>query len=351
MENNNPDRTQITARIIRYTIPVLVVFLLAYITWQIPRLISMILIAYLLSYVFRPFVQRLERRGIPRTLATLILFTGVSIVMLILLWGAIPRLWEQLVELRSRLIQKNLGNLVESYLRMIESNLNFLPGGTLVQQVDVAYAWIIDQLGQILRNVYVFLEYLFFVPIILFFMIRDGDRFKRGMFSLVPNSFFEMFYNLLCKIDVKLGAYIRGVLFESLIIAMLNIIGFWVVDVPYAVIIGLFAGFCNMVPYLGPMVGGIPALIIKYLEQPIFVELIPVLVVLAAVQLIDNVWAKPYVMSKSMNIHPLVVILAVVTGGKLYGVLGMILSIPVASIFLLVFSELHWAIRNYRFQS
>jgi len=351
MTASNSDRTQITARIIRYSVPIFVILLIGYITWEIPRLISMILIAYLLSYVFRPFVRRMERRGIPRTLATLVLFTGVAIVMAILLWGAIPRLWEQLVELRARLIQRNFGALVESYLRTVESNLNFLPGGTLVEQVDVAYAWVIDQLGQILRNVYVFLEYLFFVPIILFFMIRDGDRFKQGMFSLIPNSFFEMFYNLLCKIDVKLGAYIRGVLFESLIIAVLNIIGFWIVDVPYAVIIGLFAGFCNMVPYLGPMVGGIPALIIKYLEEPILIGLLPILIVLAVVQLIDNVWAKPYVMSRSMDIHPLVVILAVVAGGKLYGVLGMILSIPVASIVLLVCSELYWAIRNYRFQS
>lgn len=351
MSESSADSPQFIAQVIRYAIPILAFLLFGYISWQIPRLVSMVLLAYLLSYLFRPFIHFLERRGISRSVATIIIFIGIGIFMAILLWGAIPRLWEQAEELRKRLIQRNLGALVEGYLSSIESNLNFLPRGTLVGQVDVAYAWVIDQLGQILRNIYVFLEYMFFVPILLFFMIRDGQHFKRGMLSLVPNSFFEMFYNLLCKIDVKLGAYIRGVLLESVIIAVLNIIGFWMVDVPYAVIIGLFAGFCNMVPYLGPIAGGIPALIVKFLEVPEFIGLLPVIIVLVGVQLIDNIWAKPYVMSRSMDIHPLIVILAVVTGGKLYGVLGMILSIPAASIFLVVSWELHWAIRNYRFQS
>lgn len=350
-EESPPTETRLIAKIIRYVTPAMALLIMAFFAFQLPRIVAMIFLAYLLSYVFRPFIQLLEYRGFTRSSATIILFTAGGIVAGILLWAGIPMLWDQGQALQQRLAERNFTEMVQGYLREIENQLNFLPRGTLVNQVDFAYSWILDQIGRILGNIYVFLEYLIIVPFMLYFIIRDGHLFKRAMLSCVPNAFFEMSFNLFYKIDEKLGGYIRGIIFESLIIAALNIVGFWIVDVPYATIIGLFAGFCNIVPYIGPIAGGIPALVVKFVENQVFLELLPVLIVLAVVQLIDNVWAKPFVMSRSMDMHPLLIILAVVAGGKLYGVLGMVLSIPLASILVVVLGELNWAIRNYRFQA
>lgn len=339
------------AKVIRYSVPLLALAIVAYFSLQLPRIIAMILLAYLLSYVFRPIVQFLEHRGFSRQASTIILFCAGGIFAVVVLWVAIPILWDQGMELRQRLAERNFTEMIEGYLSTVENRLNFLPQGTLVSQVDFAYGWILDQLGKLLGNLYVFLEYLLIVPFILYFIIRDGQQLKRAMLGCAPNAFFEMSFNLFHKIDLKLGGYIRGIVFESVVIAVLNIIGFWIVDVPYMFVIGIFAGLCNVVPYVGPVVGGIPALVVKFVENQMVVELIPVLIVLGAVQLIDNVWAKPFVMSRSMDIHPMLVILAVIAGGQLYGVLGMVLSIPIASIFVVVLGELNWAIRNYRFQS
>ncbi|MGM0381800.1 MAG: AI-2E family transporter [bacterium] len=121
-------------------------------------------------------------------------------------------------------------------------------------------------------------------------------------------------------------------------------------DVPYAVVIGIFAGIANIVPYFGPVAGAIPAIIIKSIETSDAASLIAVGVLFLIVQALDNVWVKPHVFSRSMNMHPLVVFLVVIAGGELAGIMGMILSIPVTASLGVILREFYRGIKNYQFQ-
>lgn len=323
------------------------------VVWSIPQiyhLVSMTIIALLISYVLNPFVKFLERRGFNRVTSTTIVFL---IIILLMIWGIVeisPFLWNQSIEMKSFLVNNQPTELLEDYLRGLENNFGFLPEGSLTGQVSTAYNWVMTQLSNIPQLLYIILQYLLIVPFIAFFFTRDRRKMRRFVVQSVPNQFFEMIFNLYYKVDEKLGAYIRGVIIESLIIALLSIVGLWIVEVKYFIVIGIFAGISNIVPYFGPVAGAILAVVVKALEAREPSAILSVLVVFIIVQLVDNIFVKPMVVSSTMNIHPLVVLLVVLAGGQLYGIAGMIFSIPLVSMFFVIVSEVNWAIRNYSFK-
>lgn len=323
------------------------------IIYSIPRvyhLLSMTIVALLISYLLNPPVTFLERYQLTRGTATTIVFVVIG---LFVTWGIFeisPFLWEQFEALRAFLSTNKPTTLLKDYLTQVENTFGFLPEGSLAGQVEVAYDWAFGQLTGIPQVLYLTLQYLVIVPFIAFFLTRDKRKIRGFVVQSVPNQFFEMMFDLYYKVDRKLGAYIRGIIIESFIIAILSILGLWFVDVKYMFVIGIFAGVANIIPYFGPVAGAIPALVVEYLEYNDPYMLIPVATVFLLIQLIDNVFLKPVVVAKTMDLHPLIVLIVVVAGGELYGILGMIVSIPIASMFIVVLTEMNWALNHYSFK-
>lgn len=320
--------------------------------YSIPRiyhLMSMTILALLISYMLNPPVTFLERYQLTRGTATTIVFVVIG---LLVSWGIFeisPFLWDQFEALRTFLANNKPTTLLKDYLTGLERTFGFLPEGSLAGQVEVAYDWAFGQLTGIPQVLYLTLQYLVIVPFIAFFLTRDKRKIRRFVVQSVPNQFFEMMFDLYYKVDRKLGAYIRGIVIESFIIAILSIVGLWIVDVKYMFVIGIFAGVSNVIPYFGPVAGAVPALVVEFLEYHDPYMLIPVATVFFLIQLIDNVFLKPVVVAKTMDLHPLIVLLVVVAGGELYGILGMIVSVPIASMFIVVLTEMNWALHNYSF--
>lgn len=320
--------------------------------WSMPRiyhLVAMTILALFISYLVNPAVRLLERYELTRTTAT-------SVVFLVIVGGATwgifqlaPFVWDQFLELRHFLATHEPTKLIQGYLTDVENRLGFVPPGSLSGQVDIVYQWTLDQLTGIPQILYITLQYLLIVPFIAFFLTRDRRRMRRVVVQSVPNQFFEMMFNLYHKVDQKLGAYLRGIVIESVIIGVLTVAGLWMVDVRYFVVIGFFAGVSNVVPYFGPFAGAVPAIVVEAVRIDDPVQLVPVVAVFVVVQLLDNVLLKPVIVAKTMNLHPLLVLLVVVAGGQLYGIMGMIVSIPLASMFIVVVSEFNWALNNYSF--
>jgi predicted PurR-regulated permease PerM len=309
----------------------------------------MTVLAFFISYLLNPPVNFLERYGFSRGLATGLVFLVLGGAAT---WGIMqlaPFVWDQFLELRAFLADREPTRVIQSYVVNFERMFPFVPEGSLSGRVDQFYNWVLGQLSGIPGILYVIVQYLLIVPFIAFFFTRDRRRMRRFVVQSVPNHFFEMMFNLYYKLDQKLGAYIRGIIIESGIIALLTVVGLWAVGVDYFVVIGVFAGVANVVPYFGPFAGAVPALVVEAVGMEDPTTLLPVVVVFLVVQLLDNVILKPVVVAKTMNLHPLIVLIVVVGGGQLYGIPGMILSIPLASMFIVVVSEANWALNNYRF--
>jgi putative permease len=187
---------------------------------------------------------------------------------------------------------------------------------------------------------------LMLVPLFTFFFLRDGHRLLRACIALAPNRYFEMAHDLSYLVSRQLAQFIRGRIIEALIVGLVVSVGLSFTDIRYAPLLGLFAGVTNLIPYIGPLVGMIPGILIALVDLGMggqFWWIVTVYFLIAQV-LVDNFILIPVLISRVSNLHPLWVFLAIIMGGKLYGVLGMIIGVPVASIIKIVILE----IRHYR---
>lgn len=184
------------------------------------------------------------------------------------------------------------------------------------------------------------------VPLFTFFFLRDSKRIVRSLITLTPNRYFEMVLDLYDHVSWQLAHFIRGRILEALIIGIVVFLGLSLTDIHYAPILGIIAGVTNLLPYIGPIIGMIPGILIALVDLGIGGEFwwIVCVYLLIAQIILDNFVLIPILISRVSNLHPLWVILAIVMGGKLYGVIGMIIGVPIASIIKIAILE----VRQYR---
>jgi predicted PurR-regulated permease PerM len=183
---------------------------------------------------------------------------------------------------------------------------------------------------------------------ITFFFLKDGRTMKKAIISWMPNRYFEMTLIIVHKINTQLGRYLRGQLFVASIVGAMSIFALYLLDIRYYFFIGAIAGIANMIPYFGPIVGAVPAIVIALIDTGSLGAVASVAVAFACVQLIENVAVSPFVVSKSVELHPLTIIIVILVGGQLLGIFGMLLAVPAASIIKVTSQEIAWGIRNYR---
>jgi predicted PurR-regulated permease PerM len=171
---------------------------------------------------------------------------------------------------------------------------------------------------------------------------------KKAFIYLIPNRYFEMVLNVIHKIDQQLGWYLRGQFTEAFVVGLLSVTALWLLDVQYFIIIGVFAGLANLIPYIGPVAGAVPAIIVTLVNGSSPIRLLYIVIAFTIVQIIDNVVLQPLVLSKSVNLHPLIIVFAVLIGGQFFGVLGMLLAVPAAGIMKVTSSELYEGIRKFK---
>ena len=310
-------------------------------------LISLVL-AFVINYLLDPLVDGLERQGLPRQLAIIIPFTILAVVIGFSISLIVPLISDQIQNLDSEFprIRDQVTVLISNTEKKIQGYLN-ISDFSFSNEINT---WLISSfqyskaLGSWLQSS---LTTMVLAPFLAFFMLQDGRKISRAILALVPNNVFEMFLNIQYQLNDQIGGFIRARLFEGLIVGGVVWLGLQVMGFPYAGLIGLAAGVANLIPYIGPIIGAVPALIICLItEEPIItdsttIDLILVSVVFLVAQLIDVLFIIPLVVAKIVNLHPVTVILAIIVGAQVMGILGMIISIPVASAIKLVFSTLY----------
>jgi len=188
---------------------------------------------------------------------------------------------------------------------------------------------LIAKAPRLILSAFSWFSLLVIVPFVTFFLLKDGRRMKHWLISLVPNRYFELSLNLMWKINRQIGAYIRGQILAAIVVALLSIIGLRIIGLRYYVIVGLIAGISNLIPYLGPVIGILSGVLVALVTGGSIATLASVVVVFIAVQLIDNSFVSPLVIARSVHLHPLVVIFAILAGSQLMGLLGMLIAVPV----------------------
>ena len=320
-------------------------------------IILLFVIAALCAYLLEPIVAYMENRGLPRVYSILLLY----IIIFFLMYQAgdklLPPLIGQITDLPQIIDQEKINAVKDQVKTFIESNFPIIPK----EQIDLSFEelriWFQDLVSKastklldiiyFAQGILSLLIQIIMIPLIAFFLLKDGPTLKRAVVNMIPNKFFEMSLHLLYKTDQQIGRYLRGQILDNFILAVLYSICFYFMDIPYFIIFGAFSGIANVVPYIGPLIGIIPPLIVSIMGKG-SLEVIPwIILIFIVIQIIDITLVQPTVVAKSVDLHPLIVIFAVLTGGILLGVIGMLFAVLLAGVIKVIITEIAWSIRNY----
>jgi putative permease len=316
----------------------------------IDNLLLSVVIAIMISYLISPVISYLESAGIGRIVSILTVYCIFTIIAGALTWAFTPFLVSQLASLKDRLPE-----YVDGTVKLFDSfanSLNTNSGGIL--QIDLSDRmrdWLTSQSAMLVDGLPTMLSssasVLFLSPILGFFILKDGQQFSRLLLKLVPNNIFELVLSLQHQIGQQIGHYIRARLLESLIVGGVCLIGFWSIGFPYAVLLSVFAALANLIPYVGPFFGAAPGIILALINHSDGLTVTLVFSVYLIAQLIDNFLIIPLVVARIVNLHPVTVILVVLLGAELMGILGMLISIPVASTLKVTIQSIYNHLTDY----
>lgn len=304
----------------------------------ISELIPPFLIAFIFSYLLSPIVDRLEFIFQKRIIAVIALYFGISIGLAFFFNFIIPLLISEFNELSSNfpfyisIIKEwsiSLKNNVEMNFPIIQQ-LNILDD--IQNQIQSILINLAQRIPTLFLSTFSTLSYLLLIPIILFFFLFQGPDIKISFFRLIPNKYFEVLIYLFYSIGNKIGNYLRGILIETLIVGFLSFIILLGLGANYSVLLGTIAGIMNLIPYLGPVFGAIPAVIVLYLQFKSLNIILYIIIGFGLIQVLDNIILKPIIYSQSVDLHPLAILVFLLVGGTVAGIWGLILAVPVAGI-------------------
>ncbi len=308
------------------------------------------LISALLAYLGDPVVDRLEALHLSRTASVTIVFAVLLTAGVIGMLFLVPAIERQVVVLFNKLplaIDWLQARLVPWFAQLVGLDLSI---DTAAVKTALADHW--RDVGSLARNIVThlsrsgqlvlgWLAYLLLVPVVTFYLLRDWDILVAKVHDLLPRRVAPRVSLLAREIDDVLAEFLRGQLTVMLALAVLYIIGLWLVGLELAFIVGLIAGAVSFVPYLGVIVGVVLAGASALLQFQDGWHLLGVLAVFGVGQVLEGMVLSPLLVGDRIGLHPVAVIFAVMAGGQLFGFIGVLLALPVAAIVVVLLRHSH----------
>jgi putative permease len=305
-----------------------------------------VLIAFTLYAIFEPLTNFLIRHNINQSISILMVLLLIVGMCFIAIGVALPQLVEQAGLLQSKLPQilTKLENLISIY----GQELNDLTGADFeISELLVPLLSESSSFGQALlvgisnQLIGVIIGVLL-IPFITYYLLKDYKTVRNSLLNWLPNSSFELGWLIYHRVSRQLQAYTRGVMIQSSITAFICVAGFSLIGLDIPVLLGFITGFLNLIPYVGPVISIMLALLVGAAMTPFDpAHLSLAILVILFAQVIDNVVVIPAVIANAVNLHPVQVILGIIIFGSLFGTLGVILAIPAIATGKIVFNNLY----------
>lgn len=340
------------AKLFRYIPLIFIVSSLGIFSYLLSDVIIILMIAILIGMVFNPIVNFIEKRGFNRLSSVLIVYATIGIILIFGLTFIIPKIAHQLNTITDKINQANVNQLINTISIFLKKLIPFLNARKFSEQITNILSnnftsWL-DNLSEILSGIFNVLALLFIIPFITFFLLKDHKTLYKNLINLMPNRYFEMAYFVLLKIKEQLGRYVSSWILDAFLVALMSTIGLTILGIENSITIGLIAGLGHLIPFFGPVIGGLPAIIISLIQFGDFSMFIPIVVMFIIIYVFDNGFIQPHLFSKSTEMHPLMIILLVISGSKLFGIAGMLLAVPVATVIKTAAREIYFGYKNYK---
>ncbi|OIJ18441.1 AI-2E family transporter [Anaerobacillus alkalidiazotrophicus] len=305
------------------------------------------LLAGVLYYLFRPIVNLLHKQKLPKTLAIIIIYLAVVglITLLVLLIG--PILQKQvnslvnnlpylINEIRALIIQLQENDWINRFEWSETLSFDTLSANT-THYVNQAFNIISTNIAGLFSFITNVVVVFIIIPFILFYMLKEGEKAPNQVLKLLPEKQRIEGQKILGEMDVKLSSYIQGQILVSMCVGILMYAGFLIIDIEYSLILALVAMFTNVIPFVGPWIGTVPAVIVAIIHSPFMV--LKVLIVIVVVQQFESNFISPQIMGKKLAVHPLTIILLLIVAGRFAGIIGMLLAVPTYAVCKVVVSH------------
>jgi predicted PurR-regulated permease PerM len=304
-----------------------------------------LIISIILAYAFNPIIDKLENKNINRRNGILILYISIIAIFFIFAFLIIPKSGTEI----KRLIN-NFPKYIDQASEMMDdiytkyySTMGGLP--PLFQGVEeIVMENIVRLENMIINGLEGFvgsiigaaskLVNIILTPILTYYFLVDKRYFKEKIINIIPKKYKKDTIMLSKEIDTSLTLFIRGRLLMSLYVGVATTIMLLIIGVDFAIVIGFITGFADIIPYIGPLLGYIPAVFFAAISNPI--KIIWVSIFSLFIQWAENNILAPKIIGESMDMHPLIILLSIIIGGGVFGVFGMILSVPVVAIIKII---------------
>jgi predicted PurR-regulated permease PerM len=306
-----------------------------YFLWKVIGIIPPFIAGAILAYLLSPAVKWLQKKGLRRRGAVAVIFIWLSFLLVLIVFFILPMVYSEIGKLAAVLPERL--QVINAYIETLKSNyaqaglpgeVNKLIDEQIYRGQDLLIRWL-ENLLHNLPSILVSVGLLILSPILAIYFLLDWSKITQAVINLVPGRVRGEWLRLLQDIDYLIQRYVQGNIIDALIVGLLIGLGVKLAGMEYALLIGFICGLTNLFPYFGPVLGGVPSVLLALGKSPGMS--LKVALVIMIVQQLDSNFINPYLMSNKLGLHPLWVVFALLAGGEIGGIPGMLVAIPLAA--------------------
>jgi len=332
---------RLNPRLWRYLFGAVILGFFLYFLYLVLPVLPPFIAAIVLAYVLNPSVRRLQQKRFSRTQAILLVYLSLGLTIVLLSLYVFPALLKQLSSFGDQL-PRYLGNVQEIVRDFGRDYQRVELPESLRQAVNDALKEAEQGITEAVRNLIQAgiglitgtLGFLVITPILTFYILKDLRRLEIKALHLLPRADRQEALKLWRGVDRIMVGFVQGHLMVAAVVGILSGVGLKLIGLDYALLLGIIAGIAELIPYFGPVIGAVPAVALALLHSPR--QALLVVIVMVVVQQIEANILSPKILGQSVELHPVVIVFALLSGGYLYGIVGLLLAVPAAAILRLL---------------
>jgi predicted PurR-regulated permease PerM len=313
-----------------------VVALLVYVSQDF---VLLLLLSATVAYLINPIVKVAESAMIKRKAAVTAIYLGIGVAFLVTGYFVFPHLRTEVNTLTANLpfFSQRFDEAVDAIENEIVASYPAADG--LFSTREVRYKKLNSFIEQQVADVPLLLSHLasivlaaVLIPFFSYFFLRDSRRITKFVLDRLPPGHIETTVAVWCEIDRTVGRYLRGLAIEGIVVGILAALGLAILGVNYPLLLGVVTGCANVVPYLGPIIGGAAAVLVALVQFQSLAVIIQVVVLYLSLKLLDLLAIQPLAVGKGNDLHPVLLIASIIVGGHALGIVGMVIAVPMITI-------------------
>lgn len=321
---------------------VVIIIFLIYKSTIVRETLIVLLSSFILAYSIKPIYRKiLSKVDINKRLLAFLLIIGVILLFMGSIAIFIPGLLTESISLESLIAGlEEIVSAITSKINIRKEELYAIINEQFGERINIIIAGFTDRIFNWVIEFSENILALAIVPIIAYYFLADGDLIANKLLLLFSSDKRILIKKIARDIDKVLGKYIVGQLFLCVIVGLMTFVGLMIIDIKFILILSLLNGILNIVPYFGAAIGAIPAMIIALLDEPI--KMLYVLIMFIIIQQLEGNVIAPKITANSIKMHPLMVIILLLIGEKLFGLIGMILVVPLGVVVKIIYEDVNY---------